>query len=500
MDLDRVTASLRPRDAWEGQDLGFALARTWFLPLWLLWWASAAPLAILCLPLTGLRPDLWLLAVWWLKPLYEGPLLVWASRALFGERLGRGDLRSVLREGLPRRLLPYLLWRRIGMRRSFLMPLTLLEGLSGSAARQRRQVMSNGSGVPFWLTLACYHFEIVLWLGLLLGLFFMVPDELPRLDLLAVVTDEASWAYWVSVLVYALAFSLIAPFYVCAGFALYLSRRTELEAWDLELAFKRARPDLLRDAGAGPGPSARIQRGVSAAILLIGLGLLPGPGTEAAVPADPETARTVIDEILASPDFGSVEEVRIWVPIERDETERDSLEPPEGLKAILLWIARSVKWLLLALAVVGLALLLAKVLSEGRARGWLRQRVRRPRPLAAPTHAPLERHDLPADIAGVVRALLREGDRRGALSLLYRACLEHLVGLGLEIPDGATEQECLRLASRHLSEASLAPLARITRAWQGFAYAHRLPSEDSLESLVDAWSQWVDGLAARPSP
>jgi hypothetical protein len=39
-----------------------------------------------------------------------------------------------------------------------------------------------------------------------------------------------------------LAMSVMAPFYVAAGFALYLGRRTRLEAWDLELAFGRAPP------------------------------------------------------------------------------------------------------------------------------------------------------------------------------------------------------------------------------------------------------------------
>ena len=33
---------------------------------------------------------------------------------------------------------------------------------------------------------------------------------------------------------------LLEPFYVSAGFGMYLNRRTELEAWDIEQEFRRA--------------------------------------------------------------------------------------------------------------------------------------------------------------------------------------------------------------------------------------------------------------------
>ncbi|WP_200332022.1 DUF4129 domain-containing protein [Thiocystis violacea] len=494
MELDRATASLRPRDPWEGQDLGFALARAWFLPMWLLWWVSALPLGVLCLFLTGPRPGLWLLALWWLKPIYEGPLLVWASRALFGERLGWRALGPLLRDGLPRRMLPHLLWRRISMRRSFLMPLTLLEGLQGSALRQRRHVMSNGSGVPFWVTLTCYHFEILIWAGILLGVFFLVPQGVPRLDLLAAVTDETSWAYWVSVIGYAFAFSLIAPFYVCAGFALYLARRTELEAWDLELAFKQARaasPGANRAPTRGRDDAARFGAGLAVATLVLGLSLLPAGMATADARTEPDQARALIAEILADPAFGSLKERQEWVPISTPAQEEEPASLPRGVKAILLAVATSLKWLLLALAVVAIALLGVRVWRDRGRFGWTARRARPDRSPAPPSLESIADAGLPEDIAGAVRSRLTEGDRRGALSLLYRASLAHLIRLGVEIPDGATEGECLALASRRLSPARLGPFALVTRAWQRFAYAHRLPTDEALEALLDTWSRWT---------
>ena len=86
MDLDKISVVIRPRNAWEGVDLGFAMARRWFLPLWGLWLVVAVPLYLL---FSLLLPESeWLAAimfVWWLKPLLEPPLLFWMSRAMFGD-------------------------------------------------------------------------------------------------------------------------------------------------------------------------------------------------------------------------------------------------------------------------------------------------------------------------------------------------------------------------------------------------------------------------------
>ena len=41
---------------------------------------------------------------------------------------------------------------------------------------------------------------------------------------------------------------MIGPFYTGAGFGLYLTRRTEMEAWDVEIAFRRLRDRLQQAA------------------------------------------------------------------------------------------------------------------------------------------------------------------------------------------------------------------------------------------------------------
>ncbi len=503
MELERISMVLRPRGPWEGLDLGFALARHWFLPLWTRWWILALPAAILCFLLTGARPDRWLLAIWWLKPVYEAPLLVWVSRALFGEPPSLRDLGATLGAGLNRRLLPYLLWRRLFPRRSFVMPLSLLEGLGGRAARARRRVLNGIGGTPAWLTLVCYHFEVILWGGVLLVLFLLVPQELPRLDLGAAVTDSASWAYWISVLAYLLAFSVVAPFYVCAGFALYLARRTELEAWDLELAFRRAREDQDRPRSAetigGAARGRTLAAWSAAAFTTMLLTLVPHETVRADLLPAPEEARALIEEVLEARDFGSQHEIRIWVPVSRDEGAPDpQWVLPEGFGEAAVLLGHFFKWGLLGFAVIALGLLAFRILREWRPSGP-RRPVLTP-PLPASTSSSLRLEALPEDLAAAVRASLSDGDRRRALSLLYRASIVHLARLGLEIPAGTTENECLMLARRALPAPMLGPLEHLTRVWQGLAYGHLVPSRPLIETLLADWCRWTAAGGAKQGP
>ena len=56
MNLSKISVQVRPRNPYEAIDLGFVMARRWFIPLVLLWLIPALPVMVVSLtsfPVTG---------------------------------------------------------------------------------------------------------------------------------------------------------------------------------------------------------------------------------------------------------------------------------------------------------------------------------------------------------------------------------------------------------------------------------------------------------------
>ena len=249
MNPDALTIAIRARAHWEALDLGLTLVQTYWRSLYAAWFVVVLPVVFLTLALIYLlnsngsnNSQYGLLLLWWLKPFYDRALLHVLSRAVFGETVNwRGVLRA----------LPELLWHsglfraltlgRFTPQRSFKLPIWQLEGVTGQARYQRFHALKGHGAVR--LLFVCSAFEMILLFGMLGLLFIMLPPEFvpSRLDSLSdiFIADEVPlWFEAIYGLVYLLAFSIIEPFYVAAGFTLYLNRRTELEGWDIELGFR----------------------------------------------------------------------------------------------------------------------------------------------------------------------------------------------------------------------------------------------------------------------
>jgi hypothetical protein len=120
--------------------------------------------------------------------------------------------------------------------------------------RERRRVIGGGiGGHAVQLTVICVNFIWALQLSLVMSLAIAMPNELlpetARAAWAMISEQPPAWALIALNLVDWLAVSFIEPFYVGAGFGLYLNRRTQLEAWDLEIAFRRMRKRLEAHAG-----------------------------------------------------------------------------------------------------------------------------------------------------------------------------------------------------------------------------------------------------------
>lgn len=255
MDLDRLSLAVRPRTHWESVDLGFSLVRANLGAIYRPWLGIVVPVAVivnlLCLDY------LWLAALilWWLKPAYDRLLLHVLSHTVFGERPGVRDVLGALPGLLGRTgLLRALTFSRFNLARAFVLPVWQLEDLRGAALRARQKLLEKQArNAAVWHTVACANLEMVVNFGLLGLVLWMKPRSVELEFWGWVFAPDASVA---SQLVYNLfyfgAVSLIEPFYVAGGFTLYLNRRTLLEGWDIELAFRRLADRLKR----GPGRRA----------------------------------------------------------------------------------------------------------------------------------------------------------------------------------------------------------------------------------------------------
>lgn len=246
MQLAGVTIALRPRTPWEATDLGIALVRQHAAIIWAAWMVITFPVVLLICGLVLLTGSNWIgfLLLWWLKPIYDRIPLFVLSRAVFGAPPSlRETLRAQWNWGWPR-IWPWLLWRRLHTGRAMLLSVDLLEELTGRHRRERCRLLSRTHGTQAsMLTVICAHIEIMLVYSIVvLGLMF-VPIEFLSQSAKAVwetfIENPPLWAESLGIILSWLAMSIIEPFYVGAGFGLYLNRRTQLEAWDVELAFRQ---------------------------------------------------------------------------------------------------------------------------------------------------------------------------------------------------------------------------------------------------------------------
>ena len=241
MRVDGLTIALRPRPMAEAADLGVLMVHRHARSLWRCFLPVLAAATLLALATLVL--DDWLpgLLLFWLKPWMDRTLLFVLSRAAFGQETRWSDVWALRRSVLAGRLLPTLLWRRLSFCRAYTLPAEQLEGQRGPALAQRnRQLLHGRFGAAMGVQWVFGTVETVLLASALALVAWLVPqgygDELWRW---VKQLDPQAGAIGATLL-YALVVALVEPFYVAAGFAMYLNRRVELGAWGIEQEFRRA--------------------------------------------------------------------------------------------------------------------------------------------------------------------------------------------------------------------------------------------------------------------
>jgi hypothetical protein len=458
-----LAITLRRRSAWEAMDLGVTMLQRWWRTVYAAHLAVSAPIMAAAIAFGWFTGRAWLgvFLIWWLKPVYDRVVLHVLSRAVFGQH---HDVRAVfasakdwLNTGIFSALFLRAIW--FDLVRSFTLPVRQLEGQSGRAARERRSVLGRRVGsYAIWLTLVCSALEIlVLWtsFGLLASLFLPATADTAQggfWDALFGAGEDGAPLFEVEdMFSYAAAVLVLEPFYVAAGFALYLNRRTLLEGWDIEVALRRI-----------------AQRYAAAAMVLIAA-FAAAPQAE----AQEKDPGTEIREVLKAKEFGYYKDVQRW---ERRDREQAQSGDYSWLRAIGTAIAKAGEVLLwiVAGALIAYALWWAARLAP-RARDPTAAAYTPPAALFGMELAP---EKLPADVGVAAAALAREGKLREALGLLYRGALSELVHKrGVRLAASHTEGEAVRLAG-------LAYFSTLVDAWQRCAYASRAPSTAEVERLA----------------
>lgn len=494
MQLDRLCVELRRRNGFESLDLGFAMLRAWRAPVLRAWCITYWPVALLVSAALWAHPSAAFLVVWWLKPVLDRVLLHVYAGAMFG---AAPSTRAVIR-ALPALLLrsrvpAALTFHRFGMARSLLLPVWQLEGQRGAAASARRRVLgARAYGYAAWLTFFCANMVSIWTLGGVMVLLALLPVEstqwLTWRDFFAWNTEWLVLAHATNLLAFA-ADTVIEPYFVAAGFSLYLNRRSDLEGWDLEVEFRRMTQRRCAPVAAGAG-----------AALLVAALLMPWPDAQAAArPSAPPAAAALpfpagsvkqeAKAVLDDPVFGVKETRARWVPRTRDDRTdgpawwKDFLQRLARIGDAIARAGRVIVW------VLGAAALAAAIYLVVRQRArWLRRNDDARRIPPALFGLDVRPDSLPADIVGAARAALAAGNAAAALGLLYRGALCALVhSAAVDLRPGDTEGECWRRAAPALRAGGADYFRRLLDAWLRTAYAHRPPQQAELQSLCEQW-------------
>jgi hypothetical protein len=531
VNLDKVAARLRARTPYEAMDLGIALARRFWKPLILGWLVCTLPLVVGAGVVMAMTDFFWLplLAIWWLKPLYDRVALFVLSRAFFGDvpELDR-TVDYSLKSWRSLSALADLTWRRFSPQRAVSMPVRELERLGGSQLRERLKVLLRRDvrGPALWLMFVCLSVEVMLIIAAVVTIGITVPDSFDldifhQLDLLFELDIHAPITEVVALALYYAAMSVVEVLYVAASFGLYINRRVRLEGWDIEIVFRRLAHKLSQGRSAVAN--------VAAALLVVLVGVVGLPSPSLAQQGDPgqlpqrvpehaprrgldgelhypedaeeesqdenerayevsEDPQQAVDEILEAPEFGSTSTEETWQL--RDDIfgdkERDTRQL-EGVAATIAMVAKVLLWIAAA-AAIGFAVVFF----------WRRSQPSQPSGPRGPditdavttieAEPEQKQVTLPANLIEAAVARWEAGEYTQSLSMLYRGTIRGLaVGYGIEIDPSQTARECADKVAGAGGPGEY--VAQLAAAWTATVYADRRPTDEHVRELFARWRQ-----------
>ena len=413
------------------------------------------------------------------------------SRSLFGETM---SLMGVLKQWpsmLKRRLFGMLILRFFPSRGLFL-PIIELEGLKGYTYKTRANLLSRNGGdgavqaaMVSLLLVFVTMFSIVFFIDMILqysgenALFEVLASNMENFD-------TRFTPYWVWLGFYLVSASLIEPFFVGAGFTMYINSRTVTEGWDIELTFKRM-SDRIKSVTA-----PRV--GKVLLFLFAGLGLL---GTMNSASA--ETAQERAERVLNGEEFEIDQETR-WVndysssssspstssrPSSGSGSDSSYRSSSSSTGGFFVGLGQILFWGLIVFAVMAIGYVIFKnrhALKSNK----LSEAEDEPE-IKSVMGMEVTKESLPKSLVETAREAWKNGDHHLALSLLYRGSISWFVfNARVPIVESDTEHDCVRRVSEQ-NHQSHGYFQNLTQEWVKLAYGKREPSDADMQRLCDSW-------------
>jgi len=508
MTPDNINTNIRLRSVWEAVDLGFAMVQEWWQSLYL-------PLSIvtfsIAIPLFFFMPDqmAWLAALifWWLKPLYDRLLLHIISHRMFNDEINTKQALKAL---------PSLIWntgffqsityRRFSLSRGFNLPIWQLEQLRGSARSSRQGVLHIAAhSQAVWLTIGLWIVEFILFLSLFALMVMFLPQHISSDLFNGLFAKNVEYAQWLDSLMavfYVLVVTFIHPFYVAGNFALYINRRTQLEAWDIELDFRKMDQRFKK-------LTETLLPALLVSCLLATVSLTPTSSVIAAeeVPEilakerqEADQSKKIIKEVMLTKNLNDKKKEMRWVEIPKEEEEEEDDESSnwffkllkkffDGTGGAIAFLLESLLWIAVLAGVFAIYYFRDRWLPLFQTSQHSKDDYEAPEVMFGMDVRP---ESLPDDIIAEARQKWQQGDHRDSLSLLYRGALVRLINEEkVKLKDSHTEGDVLKQASTIISTEKQSYLQTLTVQWQRIAYAHRTPDDEmnsTMNTLFDSWA------------
>ncbi len=519
MNLDKIAAQLRLKTPFEAVDLGFLLAQRFAQPLWTAWLTILGPLFFLILTVAYFTNSFWipLMILWWLKPVYARIPVIVLSRAFFGSTPTQAQtLHAFPKAARKASTIWQITIARLSPFRGFFMYINDLEGGTSTQRRQRAQVLRNHNldmavYALFFIAMTC---EWVLFVACIMFFELVQP---PSMDfnlfdnITALIDGESTQPLFNTFLLasYALAVSLVEPIFAAGNFGLYISRRVELEGWDIEIAFRKLASRIhSKNQGNIPTNTALIliASALSALFLLAPTSAVAQDFIEPTeeicktsdivqtTPADPQI-QSRIKEILTAPEFGQPEIQKSWKL--RDQYKPKPKASKQNIPLIPFGqIFSAIAWALAIVLVILLIVFLVRRISipsrskKGISDDWQQR-------FETNASTPKIASDLPEDIIAHARAAHAKGDQTRALTLLYAGMLRALQrDLNIELAPGLTAYETTRHVRKNNGPHDI--VAEIANAWTARVFAHKTLDDLAFETILQRWQATFSNHPSNP--